>query len=373
MIKSTFDFLMISGVILGFVFILATQTSRNGRVKSMIYLNLVVLFIMLNNLQALLLETVFTNASFFIQRLQIPWYVLIFPSFYAFLTYYLKIENKIATFVLPSVLLFVFEIAIRLFLAPQYYQAKSSILIAKYVQIEEIVNATYSLFLFVKAFIILFKYSKLYQDVLAFDNTKWLKNFMFLGCVVMLMWFCAILLNLENTLNPQLFIYFPLRLSTTILLYWVGYNGFYNYSLMTERAALRIAITNEYTGTVSNFNPKVIQEDRFTAIKEYIKENKRFLDPLFSLECLSEELDISTSKLSLLINQESGHNFSDYINKLRVEKAKDYLINKDYADYTIVAIGLECGFNSKSTFYAAFKKFTNTTPTDYKKQNKQLS
>ena len=373
MIKSTFEFLMISGMLLGVIFIIATQSSKNGREKSIIYLNLVVLFIMLNNLQAFLLDTVFTNACFFIKRVQIPWYVLIFPSFYAFLTYYLKIEKKIATFVLPSVLLFVLEIAIRLFLAPEYYQAKSNFLIAKYVQIEEIVNATYSLFLFVKAFIILFKYSKLYQDVLAFDNTKWLKNFMFLGCVVMLMWFCAILLNLNKTLNPQLFIYFPLRLSTTILLYWVGYQGFYNYSLMTERVKLRAEIANEDKGIVSNFNTKEIQEDRFTAIKEYVKKNKRFLDPLFSLECLSEEMDISTSKLSQVINQNSGYHFSDYINSLRVEKAKKYLNKSDYADYTIVAIGLECGFNSKSTFYAAFKKFTNTTPTVYKKQNKQLS
>ncbi|WP_310378473.1 helix-turn-helix domain-containing protein [Flavobacterium sp.] len=368
MIKSTFEFLMISGVLLGIIFIVSTQFSKNGRDKSIIYLNLVVLFIILNNLQAFLLETLFTDANFFIHKLQVPWYVLIFPSFYTFLIYYLKIEKKISSFVYVSISLFIIEIVVRISLIPNYFNEKNNFFIAKYVQIEEIINASYSIFLFIKAFIILFKYSKLYQEILTFDNTKWLKNFMFLGCVVLLMWVCAILLNLDKALNPQVFIYYPLRLSTTILLYWVGYQGFYNYSLMTERVKLRAEIAKENIGIVSNFSAKEIQEDRFTAIKEYIKKNKRFLDPLFSLECLSEEMDISTSKLSLLINQESGNNFSDYINILRVEKAKDYLINKDYADYTIVAIGLECGFNSKSTFYTAFKKFTNTTPTDYKKQ-----
>ena len=100
----------------------------------------------------------------------------------------------------------------------------------------------------------------------------------------------------------------------------------------------------------------------------YIKKNKRFLDPTFSLERLSSEMGISTSKLSHLINQESGYNFPDYINLLRVEKAKKYLIKSDYSAYTIVAIGLECGFNSKSTFYSAFKKFTNVTPSEFKEQ-----
>jgi uncharacterized membrane protein (UPF0136 family) len=67
MMKNIFDFLMISGVLLGIIFIVATQFSKNGRDKSIIYLNLVVLFIMLNNLQALSLETIFVNANFFIQ------------------------------------------------------------------------------------------------------------------------------------------------------------------------------------------------------------------------------------------------------------------------------------------------------------------
>ena len=368
--KNIFDFLMISGVILGIIFIVATQFSKNGRDKSIIYLNLVVLFIMLNNLQALLLETIFSNAIFFIQRLQIPWYVLIFPSFYTFLIYYLKIEKKIGSYVYVSISLFILEIVIRIALVPYFFQDENNYFIAKYVQIEEIVNASYSLFLFIKAFVILFKHSKIYQYVLSFDNIKWLKNFMFLGSIVILMWICAIILNFDKILNPESFIYYPLRLSSTMLLYWVGYQGFYNYSIMAERVQLRKVITAE---VVNNYSLKGAKGTQFLAIQKYIELNRRFLDPTFSLESLAAEMEMSTSKLSLLINQESGHNFADYINILRVEKAKEYLTNVDYETYTIVAIGLECGFNSKSVFYSAFKKFTNTTPTVYKKQKTALS
>lgn len=366
--KNIFDFLMISGVLLGIIFIVATQFSKNGRDKSIIYLNLVVLFIMLNNLQALSLETIFVDANFFIQRLQIPWYVLIFPSFYTFLIYYLKIEKKISSFVYVSISLFVIEIAIRIALFPNFFNEKENFFIAKYAQIEEIINASYSVFLFIKAVVILFNYSELYQQVLAFDDVKWLKNFMFFGSIVILMWICAILLNLDKVLNPEVFIYYPLRLSSTALLYWISYQGFYNYSLMLKRIELRKEIIAEPTIVNSTSNAKESEEEKFLMIKNYIKKNKRFLDPSFSLERLSSEMGISTSKLSHLINQESGYNFPDYINFLRVEKAKKFLIKSDYSSYTIVAIGLECGFNSKSTFYTAFKKFTNVTPSEFKEQ-----
>lgn len=370
MTKSIFSFLMISGVLLGIVFLIGTSLSKKGRDKSIIYLNLVVFFLILNNLQAWLLETIFTNTNFFIKRLQIPWYVLIFPSFYAFLTYYLKIEKKVNSFVYGSISLFIAEMVIRIVLIPYFFHDENNYFIAKYVQIEEIINASYSIFLFAKAIIILFKYSELYQQVLSFDNLKWLKNFMFLGGIVILMWVCVIILNFERSLNPEAFNYYPLRLSSTLLLYWVGYQGFYNYSLMAERVQLRKAITAEI---VNNYSLKEAKGTQFLAIQKHIELDRRFLDPTFSLEYLATEMEMSTSKLSLLINQESGHNFSDYINILRVEKAKEFLTSADYETYTIVAIGLECGFNSKSAFYSAFKKFTNTTPTDYKKQKTALS
>lgn len=44
------------------------------------------------------------------------------------------------------------------------------------------------------------------------------------------------------------------------------------------------------------------------------------------------------------------------------------LDNSDFSNYTIIAIGLEAGFNSKASFYRAFKKFEGITPREYLKK-----
>ena len=71
--------------------------------------------------------------------------------------------------------------------------------------------------------------------------------------------------------------------------------------------------------------------------------------------------------ISAEISKNKVGNFNDLINSYRITKAKQLLKSSNYNDYTIDAVGLECGFNSKSTFYSAFKKVTNTTPAAFKR------
>jgi AraC-like DNA-binding protein len=93
-----------------------------------------------------------------------------------------------------------------------------------------------------------------------------------------------------------------------------------------------------------------------------------FLSPKVSLKELSKRLEVSSNSLSKTINSEFGLNFNDYINQKRVKEAKIRLRSEDYTNLTIEAIGKSVGFNSKSTFYAAFKKFVGTSPSAFVKQ-----
>ncbi len=55
---------------------------------------------------------------------------------------------------------------------------------------------------------------------------------------------------------------------------------------------------------------------------------------------------------------------------MRVEQAKTLLLDPEYENYTITSIGLESGFNSKSTFYTVFKKYSGSTPVEFKNKSR---
>ena len=71
--------------------------------------------------------------------------------------------------------------------------------------------------------------------------------------------------------------------------------------------------------------------------------------------------------LSQFLNTRLNKNFKIFVNEYRIAKAKDLLIQDK--DAKVLAIALDVGFKSKSTFNAAFLKVTHTTPTDYRKSN----
>ncbi|MEO0896928.1 MAG: AraC family transcriptional regulator [Bacteroidota bacterium] len=97
-----------------------------------------------------------------------------------------------------------------------------------------------------------------------------------------------------------------------------------------------------------------------------IEKERPYLDQELTLTDLSQKLNINTKYLSQIINEMEGKNFMDFINFYRIERAKELLPHPAYQHYTILAIAQEVGFKSKSAFYNAFKKFTQTTPTAYK-------
>ena len=91
------------------------------------------------------------------------------------------------------------------------------------------------------------------------------------------------------------------------------------------------------------------------------------------MDTLAEKMDLSNGYLSKIINQKEGKNFYEFINTYRIKAVKRNLNTPTYSHYSILGIGLEAGFKSKSTFNAVFKKMTGMTPSAYKKlKDKQI-
>lgn len=97
--------------------------------------------------------------------------------------------------------------------------------------------------------------------------------------------------------------------------------------------------------------------------KPYLKNN-------LSLSDLADIVSTSPNYLSQVINQQLHMNFFDYINSYRIEMAKKLIIKPLPHTKTILDIAMESAFNSKSAFYAAFKKQAGITPAQFKKLNR---
>jgi AraC-like DNA-binding protein len=107
------------------------------------------------------------------------------------------------------------------------------------------------------------------------------------------------------------------------------------------------------------------------AIESKMVEEKFYLNENFSSQDVLVHFDITRNKLDELLTHIKGLSFADWINTLRIEYAKNLLLTHN--KYTIDAISSISGFNSRSAFYAAFKKVTNITPTEFIRQVKNNS
>jgi AraC-like DNA-binding protein len=99
----------------------------------------------------------------------------------------------------------------------------------------------------------------------------------------------------------------------------------------------------------------------------HMNQQKPYLDESLSLATLAQQLNLSPNQLSQVINQKAKLNFFNFINGYRVEAVKQRLKDPALAHYSILAIGFDCGFQSKSSFNKIFKQMTKMTPLEYQK------
>ncbi len=119
---------------------------------------------------------------------------------------------------------------------------------------------------------------------------------------------------------------------------------------------------------ISNESREVLKNQ----LIKYIEKEKVFLKKDLTLYDVAKALNTNSSNISNILNNMLNCNFVTFINSYRIDEAKKILISVNYSNYTIEAISEIVGFNSKSAFNIAFKNFVKITPSDYKKQYKNL-
>ena len=103
-----------------------------------------------------------------------------------------------------------------------------------------------------------------------------------------------------------------------------------------------------------------------TRAKEYIQQNQA---EDLSLGQVAKAVNTSTFYFCKLFKKVTGLNFTDYVSRVRIEKAKNLLLNPNLR---ISEIAYEVGFQSLTHFNRVFKKITGQSPTEYRAQIKAV-
>ena len=198
----------------------------------------------------------------------------------------------------------------------------------------------------------------------------WLRNITYFAIVL------AGVFLIENILlifNIRLFYYFGLSsILAAVYVYAMGYMGLYKTEIFSAPGLT--PVEEEWPSTdrtekkygKSGLSPKKADEIR-RALLQLMETKQPFVDPEINLQQLADMLSVTPHNLSEIINTQLHKNFFDFVNHYRIEKIKQDILDPNKSNFTLLALALDAGFNSKTAFNTVFKKLTGLTPTEFKK------
>ncbi|MCE7990474.1 MAG: AraC family transcriptional regulator [Roseivirga sp.] len=196
-------------------------------------------------------------------------------------------------------------------------------------------------------------------------NLNWLRWLTYSFLAVTIIWWIAGYADIAYLIlwfgepSIQVAYFFWALMSLVVLV--IGYYGLFRPELFIDREPESISnSTKRLSETELNLYTQ--------RLLELMEREKPYLNPKLKLSDLATKMSVNTGILSLIINQGTGKNFNDFVNEYRVTEFKARLKSGDHQNFTLLAIALDSGFNSKSSFNAIFKKITGNTPNQFRNQ-----
>ncbi len=112
-----------------------------------------------------------------------------------------------------------------------------------------------------------------------------------------------------------------------------------------------------------------ISPDAIARIRSAMEKQQLYLTHNLNIEEFARLVGIHYREVSSIINKHFNTNFFEFVNEYRVNRAKQMLLDPQYAQMTILDILLESGFNSKSSFHRFFKRYAGMSAAEFRKQH----
>jgi AraC-like DNA-binding protein len=212
----------------------------------------------------------------------------------------------------------------------------------------------------VKSFILLKSYNSKEKETFSFEQTPvtYLNFFLFSFSTCLIAWLASFI---NYTLLDQYFSYVnyeSIWIAIPIFIYVIGY-----FSLK-QPELFRIPLVQKEVEKKSRLAEVEIQL-LMEKLDSLMLNERVYLQSNLTLTEVAELLHTSSNNISWLLNNVYHSTFYDFINKFRIKEFVHKIENKEHLQHTILALSMDVGFNSKSTFNKAFKLTMKETPSDY--------
>lgn len=207
-----------------------------------------------------------------------------------------------------------------------------------------------------------------YYSDLEYKTLKWIMLIIYVFLGFHVLWIMEDIIGFQN---DRIADYFALlsSLLTFFMIFWIGHFGFSQQESFQKKLFIENSPKDKLPKELPIIENK--DEEAFKQICSEILEKRIFINPKLNLRLLAQELDLNEKELSRIINQQSETNFYQLINRFRVDEFKKLLHSPEAQKLSIIGMAEESGFNSKSTFYAAFKSIEGLTPKQYEQEFNQ--
>ena len=340
----------IAGIIHGIILSIAIYHKRKTGGKSLSFLALYIFIYSAGNLSNILSHYFFASYSWH-PFLSIPFYSALGIAFYFYVKSYMGFADRIK----PVFHFFAFGVVGIFFLMqifPEQYRLNT-------ILAEVTISASIGIQIFAYLFFSLkevYAYYKNNYELNSLQAKFRLLWVVFFISVSMLSWIISMAIE---SMIPQEDAWDLFWLMISVIVYASGYIGIKQPEIL------------EYVESVrkKKYEKTAIPPEKIQIYEKGLEDavcRQFFLDPDISLASLSKEIGIHSYQLSQIINTK-GMNFYEYVNRLRVEYARNSI--SDSPDpINITRIAYDSGFNSISAFNSAFRKFMGITPSQFVKR-----
>jgi len=211
-----------------------------------------------------------------------------------------------------------------------------------------------------------YRYKKMIQNEFTdygMLQINWLWQFIFILLPIIVLWGYELVYIILGGIGPSEFLSIT-WIFVFIFLYFFSFKAYRNPNLfdhVSKNIQKEISAGNE-----NKENHPCTEKNSGRIILE-MENHQFYLNEELTLHSFAKEINMSSRLISSCINKNMGHNFNEWVNNYRVEKALKIIKSDQKNMFSIEGVGSDSGFKSRSAMYAAFKKNLGHSPGYYRK------